>query len=218
MMVMVSNNLSATARELASKYCGKIGWLMGPSSWKRPQSSIPYTLDNDAFAVWRDRKEWDEGMWLDMLEKAAKQPFSPLWCLVPDVVANREKTLENWSKYRRVVGDYGWPTAFAVQDGMTVEDVPRDADVIFIGGTTSWKWRTVPMWCDNFSRVHVGRCPKGKVLACEKLGAESVDSTGWFRDTQNGYRIQWLKWWLEGHIKPHPEFDFTSIVVPPYPR
>ncbi len=84
---------------------------------------------------------------------------------------------------------YGWPLAFAVQDGMTVEDVPGDADVIFVGGSTEWKWRTVAMWCAAFQRVHVGRVNTYRRLwECHDAGAESIDGTGWTRGDQRQYR------------------------------
>lgn len=214
MMVLIGNH-STRALHMAKAYPGKIGWIMGPSHFRKPHQGTPYALDNDAYISWSKQQVWDENAWFRMLVKAEQSDISPLWCLIPDVVANRDSTLKSWEKYQSYVSKLGWDRAFAVQDGMTVGDVPKEADVVFVGGTTSWKWRTVPLWCANFPRVHVGRCAKGKVLTCEKLGAESCDSSGWFRDTQNGYRVQWLEWWLEGHIKPDPELDFSTAAVPP---
>ena len=37
---------------------------------------------------------------------------------------------------------FGVPLAFVAQDGMTPEDIPQDAGVVFIGGSTSCKLRT----------------------------------------------------------------------------
>ena len=81
-----------------------------------------------------------------------------------------------------VIRSYGWPAAFAVQDGMTSGDVPAEADVVFVGGSTAWKRRTMHEWCDHFPRVHVGRVNTGRWLwECDEAGAESCDGTGWFR-------------------------------------
>ena len=78
---------------------------------------------------------------------------------------------------------------FAVQDGMTVDDVPSNADVIFVGGTTEWKWQTVAMWCKAFQRVHVGRVNEYKRLwMCHDAGAESCDGSGWTRGDQRQFR------------------------------
>lgn len=192
--VFVGNG-SKTLLELAQRYTEQIGHLFSPSYWRPPRPGVPYVLDNDAFGAWRKGTAWNESAWLAMLDKAART-FAPLWALVPDVVANREATLANWARYRDVVAQRGWPCAFAVQDGMTLRDVPRDADVVFVGGTTEWKWSTVAMWCREFPRVHVGRVRTTKLRLCEWLGAESVDGTGWFRESQDGAPIRFLKAWL----------------------
>src|SRR5690606_19465502 len=88
---------------------------------------------------------------------AMHEMAAPRWLLVPDVVADRDATIARWREWEPKLRPFGFPLAFAVQDGMTAEDVPADADVIFVGGTTDWKWRTVWRWCHDFPRVHVGR-------------------------------------------------------------
>lgn len=212
-MVMISNNGSRTAHELARTHPGKIGWLMGQSNWKVPWKHIPHALDNDAYSAFVNRTLWDEKGWLRMLDKATVCEFKPLWCAVPDVVTNRMATLENWQKYSGEVLSRGFRAAFVVQDGMAADDVPEMASIIFVGGSTSWKWRTVPKWCASFPRVHVGRVRQGKLLVAERCGAESCDGTGWFRESQNGAPIRFLRAWLEGYIKPHPELSFS--IKPP---
>lgn len=209
MMVMVSNNGTKSVHAMANAHPGRIGWLMGPTVWKNPWPHIPYALDNDAFTAWRTGIAWNESLWLGMLDRAAKNDCKPIWCLVPDVVADRDATLRSWKRYNGIVAQYGWQRAFAVQDGMEPQDVPASADVVFVGGTTDWKWSRVGMWAKHFPRVHVGRVRQTKLLLCETLGVESVDGTGWFRESQYGKPAQYLKAWLEGHIKPHPEFHWT---------
>ena len=145
---------------------------------------MPYALDNGAFPAWVNGTPWDDDGFCEMLELAAKH-HAPRWVLVPDVVADREGTLTLWNQWRSALHDYGWPLAFAVQDGMTQSDVPDDADVIFIGGTTAWKWQTMWQWCANNPRVHVGRVNSyGRLWDCHEAGAESCDGTGWFRGDQ----------------------------------
>lgn len=75
----------------------------------------------------------------------------------------------------------GWPLAFAVQDGMTFDDVPADC-VLFLGGSTEWKEAAIKPWCLRFpGRVHVGRVNTWRrLMACYEAGAISVDGTGWF--------------------------------------
>lgn len=76
----------------------------------------------------------------------------------------------------------------AVQDGMTPDDVPQECDTIFVGGTDRWKMRNLHMWTGNFPRVHVGRINEYKGLwEAHKLGASSVDGTGYFRGGPKRY-------------------------------
>jgi hypothetical protein len=61
-------------------------------------------------------------------------------------------------------------------------DIPKGVEVVFIGGTTDWKWRSIDLWCSSFPRVHVGRVNGyDGLIRCACAGAESVDGTGWFR-------------------------------------
>jgi len=164
---------------------------------------MPYALDNDAFIAWSQKKEWNASAWREMLKWAKMTGMDPLWCLVPDVVANREATLANWKQYSPEAEKYKWPLAFAVQDGMTPQDVPANAAVIFVGGSDAFKFRSLPMWCKCFPRVHVGRVNEVKVLQiCERLGAESADGSGWFRDTR---RMPLLESWMDKTFLETPE-------------
>ena len=199
MMVMPANNSAKKIMTLADKYPGRLGWLIGPTARRktRLRSNMPFALDNDAFTAWKDGTTWDEAAWMEMLELAKFSGLDPLWVLVPDVVADRNGTLEMWGKYSPAAKSYGWPLAFAVQDGMAAEDVPNGAEIVFVGGTTFWKWNTLPTWTTNFPRVHVGRVNEARrILTCERLGVESVDGTGWFRDGTNGRRVKILEAWL----------------------
>lgn len=200
MMVMVGNNSSKMVHRLATSHPGKIGWLMGPSGWHKPQAHIPYALDNDAYTCFTKGIPWDYCSWIKMLGKAKVSGIAPLWALVPDVVGNRQSTLDSWEKHASTVKEFGWLTAFAVQDGMSPADVPSDADVVFVGGTTRWKWRNLPVWFKHFPRVHVGRVRQRMLLRCEQLGAESCDGTGWFRESMNGRPARFLEAYIDGSM------------------
>lgn len=188
MIVMPSNNSSMHLGWLAGQHPGYIGWLLGPTGWRNPHRWLPYACDNDRFSSAVTGKAWDEAGYLAMLEKACEMAGigrAPLWLLVPDVPFDREGTLAEWRKWAPRLSRYGWPLAFAVQDGMTQQDVPSDASVVFVGGTTEWKWSTLWSWCKNNKRVHVGRVNGYRGLwDCRDAGAESCDGTGWFRGDQ----------------------------------
>lgn len=182
MIVMPANNTGFDLGWIARAHPDQLGWLFSPDGWRHPRRGLPYALDNGAFTAFNNDKPWDEDGFTEMLEKADRLPYPPLWVLVPDVVANREATLALWQQWCKALRDYGWPLAFAVQDGMTQADVPKDADVIFVGGSTTWKWATVQQWCKDNPRVHVGRVNGFRGLwLCRQYGAESCDGTGWFR-------------------------------------
>lgn len=201
MMMMPGNDGSQLLGYLAGKFPGKLGWLMGPKNWKAPRHFLPYALDNDAYT---EREKWSEAAWHYTLERARRCEQKPLWVLVPDVVGDRTGTLARWAEFAPVARRYGWPLAFAVQDGMIAADVPRDADVVFVGGSTEWKWQTVPTWCVEFPRVHVGRVNTiERVWLCDDLGAESADGTGWMKNPNRPDQIDALQEWLTGVRRAH---------------
>lgn len=182
MIVMPTNNTGIVVGYLAGRYPQRIGHLFSPEGLRETHDWLPFALDNGKFACWSSGKEWDENGYREMLEIVAGRAQSPLWALVPDSVADAKETLRQWKLWLPVLKGYGWNVAFAVQDGMTKDDVPSDADVVFVGGSTEWKWKTVHRWCDDFPRVHVGRVnTNGKLWECHESGAESCDGTGWFR-------------------------------------
>jgi hypothetical protein len=185
LVVMPTNNTGAKVRDLYDRFPGRIGHLMSPLGWRKPWGT--YALDNGAFGAWKNQTRWRRTDFLDLCEKAVAHGEAPRWVVVPDVVANREETLRSWTSWAPTLREwYGWPLAFAVQDGMAEGDIPDDADVLFVGGTTEWKWATLPRWCAMGRRVHVGRVNSPRALRrCAELGVESVDGTGWVRGNQD---------------------------------
>jgi hypothetical protein len=183
MIVMPSNNSGIQIGYLAGKYPGRIGWLLSPDGWRKPPSWMSYALDNGAFGAWVNKRPWDAEAFRAHIEKS-KTAHKPSWVVVPDVVTDMEATIISWHEWspqlRAILPNV--PLAFAVQDGMTPCHVPKDADVIFVGGTTEWKWRNLYSWTDNFPRVHVGRVNSERMLwMAHDAGAESCDGTGWMR-------------------------------------
>jgi len=123
-----------------------------------------------------------------------------MWVAVPDEVGDKEETLRLWNQYERRVRQFGWPLAFVVQDGMTPFDVPRNADVVFIGGSTNGKWRNTSLFAASFPRIHIGRVNWwDKLEYCERLGVESCDGTGFFRGGEDSEQSKQLQDFLSGH-------------------
>lgn len=184
MIVMPANNAKWQVHFWQGLY-GGLAHLHSPGGKATLYDHLPFALDNGAFPAYCKQIPWDETAYWHMLDVIKASGRTPEWALVPDVVANKEQTIERWHTYEQRLRSYwGLPLnlAFAVQDGMQPSDVPPGAQVVFVGGTTDWKWATVSMWCQHFPRVHVGRVNGYKGLRiCAEAGAESCDGTGWFR-------------------------------------
>lgn len=186
----------------AGRYPGSVGCLISPSYGKRVPIDywMPFVLDNGAFLSWRDGTKWDADEWRHMLAWVRMNQATPLWAVVPDYVGNMSETIALWGKYAHEIKQLGWNAAFAVQDGMSPNHVPKDADIVFVGGTDGWKFRNLKMWTDNFPRVHCARVNAPEMIErCEELGCESVDGTGWFRDPSREDKIPAIKRFIEGH-------------------
>jgi hypothetical protein len=196
MLVMVSNQRNRTLYFIAGRYSaliGKpvIGHLYSPDGWgdvtKHPY--LPYALDNGAYSAYLHGKAWDQSAYERMLDRPELLVHRPLWALAPDVVADREATLRQWDVWEPQIRERGFSVAFAAQDGMTVNDVPDSANLVFIGGSTDWKLRNIEPWSEHFLHlgipVHVARVNTySRLRRCYDCGIASVDGTGWWHDAQ----------------------------------
>lgn len=201
-MIMPSNNTKGVFHFLAGRSYeyGVLGHLYSPMGWVKPNYWLPYALDNGAFGAYTKGTEWDEQKFIELLEKATTNGQPPMWVVVPDVVCDKAATLKKWDQWSvSIRNEYGIPLAFAAQDGMTVDDVPPDADIVFIGGSTIWKRENIHRFCNKFGRVHVGRINTERWLwYCHDCGVESIDGTGWVMD--NKYQFQALVKYIDYRI------------------
>lgn len=169
---------------LLATYPSRLGWIMTPHDMRYPDTRIPYIFDNGVWSDFINKREFDSDKFYASLEKLYKRQC-PEWVVVPDSVGDATRTLELWKQHEPILRRYKVKLFIAAQDGMTPDDVPQSADGIFIGGTTEWKWSTLPMWTEHFPRVHVGRVNTYRLLdMANRAGAESVDGSGWFRGDQ----------------------------------
>ncbi len=160
-------------RELFKKYPDRIALLISPEGWRK--SPGRYAIDNGAF------KKFNEKLFFKVLDMSKKE-LSPMFVVCPDVVGCHYRTLALWNYYMPRIRQYGYPLAFAAQDGCTPETVPQDADWIFIGGSNGWKSKMVEPFVSTGKPVHVGRVNSiGFVKYCESVGVNSIDGTGWMR-------------------------------------
>lgn len=199
MTVLVANNSGGIVHFWAGKFPGQVGWIISPGGWREPRAWLPYSIDNGKYACWENESDWNEDGFFALLDRCNLCKFKPRWITVPDEVADKHTTLDLWAHYEPALRRYGWPLAFVVQDGMTPFDVPKSADLVFIGGTTEWKWRNAALFVAAFPRVHIGRVNNiDKIEFCERLGVESCDGTGFFRDGEGDLRAVQLEQFFGG--------------------
>lgn len=206
-MMILCGQVNRVWHYWAGRYPGSVGVLISPSYGKKVPIDpwMPFALDNDAFTCWRDKRPWDVEAWRNMLRYVSMTKLKPLWVAVPDVVTNRTATIANWSIYRDEIKSLGWSAAFCVQDGMTPDDVPNDADVVFVGGSDGFKFPNLKMWTAHYPRVHCARVTSEQmILACEREGCESIDGTGWFREPSRKDHVPMLKRFIEEERNHHP--------------
>lgn len=190
MIVMLANNTGWKVRQLWKQYPTRFACLFGLRGWVNVD--IPYACDNGRFASTTKNKPWDEKAFAKLLERCKEYKTQPMFVAVPDVVADKDKTLSEWDKWTHPSHwfmQYQFQKAFVVQDGMEPDDVPANAEWVFIGGTQAWKRRVIYRFCKSFDNVHVGGINSPRRLwVCHKSGAKSVDGTGWTR----GDEKQWI--------------------------
>jgi hypothetical protein len=196
-VVYLANRRKLTL-QLQKQFPGRVGVLYSVGVNSPSPLSLPWVLDNGCYPAWQKQQKWLPAGFLRLLSKAAGIPTPPQWVVVPDVVADKDATLRQWAVWAHIIRDnFGYPLAVAVQDGMYprhIEALRPEPDVIFVGGTTRWKWRTLPMWTKAFPRVHVGRANTHHMLwSVQYHGAESSDGTGWWHHIQ----LQDLKRYLD---------------------
>jgi hypothetical protein len=166
---------------LLATYPDRLGWIMTPHDMRYPDSRIRYIFDNGVWSDFINNREFDSDKFYRCFTKLLLRQ-RPQWVVVPDRVGDAATTLALWQEHEPQLRQYRVPLFIAAQDGMHPADIPKGSDGIFVGGTTEWKWRTLPMWTEHFARVHVGRVNTYRLLEmAHRAGAESVDGSGWFR-------------------------------------
>lgn len=154
----------------------EIGLMCQPSS-NDPAAGWIWAADNGCFG-----SNFKEQRWRSWLERPHPKPGC-LFAVVPDVVGDHVATMVRWKKLNGYVRSLGYPVAFVAQDGANKNNLPWDEmDVLFIGGTTSFKQGMGSGLLANEARqrnkwVHVGRVNSLKRLKYWAGIAHSSDGT-----------------------------------------
>ena len=146
--------------------------------WPADGAPAPYALDNGAWGVFKRGAEFDDDVFLWAVDRLGEGAD---WVVLPDVVADREATLERAEQWFPRLE--GLRLLLAVQDGMTADDVlpwlSRGVG-IFVGGSTEWKLSTIRQWAplahQHGQHCHVARVNTCKRIAlCKHFGVDSAD-------------------------------------------
>ena len=176
MIVMPSNNTAGLVHYLAGACPGKIGLLISPGGWRLPPFYMPYAIDNGAF------KGFKKKPFMDLVARLHPLKNKPLFIAVPDKLADPEETLKLWHMWQ---GQIKFKKAFVAQDGHMPQDVPKNADAVFVGGTTDWKIENAHKFKGLTKWLHIGRVSTPNRLDwAAAIGADSCDGTGFFRSTR----------------------------------
>jgi hypothetical protein len=173
-----ANPTTGTRELMESKVLGFIDTPLQGN--KRPEGFV-WCADNGAFS-----DKWEAEKWWRFLVKNAAHAGSCVFATAPDVVGDHEATLERSRPWLPRIRALGYPAAFVVQDGATVENVPwGEFDVLFIGGAEDDVFKLGPdaralaaearrrgLW------VHMGRVNSRKRWRyADAIGCDSVDGT-----------------------------------------
>jgi hypothetical protein len=104
--------------------------------------------------------------------------------VAPDVVGSHEETLILFRAWLGTIQSYGFPVAFVLQNGVTVDSVPYDSiAAVFIGGDTAFKYSEVVREIVKEAKrrgiwVHMGRVNTfGRITYALSIGCDSIDGT-----------------------------------------
>jgi hypothetical protein len=163
----------------------EIGLLLGPgTNWMHP-CGMSYACDNGVYAAWMKGRNWDQGMHDAYIHMLNRLPMgnNPLWVLLPDAVADWERTVELAKEYSPYLRRRALQVAIALQDGCDFNEALQFApDCVFVAGSTEWKLQNILPACNFFKpmeiSVHVGRVNSVERLCyCMRCGADSSDGT-----------------------------------------
>lgn len=152
---------------IASAY-GQIG---------RKHLTRPWCCDNGVYTG-----KFIKDKFINWLKGSIKYIDTCKFVVAPDVLYNWKETLNQYPYWLEYLHFMGYPVAYAVQDGQTVEMLP-DFDALFVGGSTKWKLSTDCILLIKEAQkrkkwVHVGRVNTlNRIGHCISLGVDSVDGT-----------------------------------------
>lgn len=167
-----------------------------------------WAMDNDRFnadlsiaqkcKIWHDR-------FLALLERCQEWRDKCLFVVAPDVVCDARATMREFPYWHTVIRGYGYPVAFALQNGVESVGVPWSwIDFVFVGGDDEFKEgpivaRLASEASERGIGVHVGRVNgRRRALIAAKIGADTIDGTQETREPNRAI-VHWMHWLREAN-------------------
>lgn len=160
---------------------GAIGFMTSPNIGNQIGDGWVWAADNGCF---NEATFVGIDAWISWLSRNADKAKTCLFATAPDVVGDHEATLKRSLPWLPAIRELGYPAAFVVQNGATVDNVPFDScDVVFLGGDDAFKLG--PIAADialvarrKGKRVHMGRVNSYKRLRhAAAIGCDTADGT-----------------------------------------
>lgn len=179
---------------------GHIGCIVTPKQRNPFNPAWDVIADNGCFSA-----KWTEGDWLRWLGTV---PATVRFAVCPDVydptgAPCHDATVDRWHQYAPLIREHGLTPAFVCQMGATPDNVPEDAPVLFIGGSTEFKLGpgadAIAARYRHDRWLHMGRVNSLKRFrVARSMGCHSADGTfltfgpdtnlpkllGWIRDQE----------------------------------
>lgn len=172
-------NPCASQAVLTAMTDGRLGYIDTPAQGNRRPDGVTWVADNGCFS-----DKWDEAKWWQFLVANAHRASTCLFAVAPDIVADAWRSHMRSQPWLRKIQMLGYPVAYVVQDNAEKHPIPWiEFDVMFIGGTTSWKLgpHARALVAEAKARgkwVHMGRVnSERRWRYADAIGCDSVDGT-----------------------------------------
>lgn len=150
-----------------------------------PERGRPWALDNGAFgAAFNGGAAFDADFFRSELRRFQPWLDTCLFAVAPDVICDPIATLARSEPWLSELREFGYPAAFASQDGATSETVPwAKCDCLFVGGSDRWKFSDASLALVAEAKrrglwVHAGRVQASRRLVlAAAVGIDSADGT-----------------------------------------
>jgi hypothetical protein len=162
----------------------KHGWriLLSPKGRSLDPFGFKYALDNGAWHSHLNETPFDEGAFVDALERVGGDAD---WVVSPDIVCGGQESLRVSLSWLEFCMDRAPMVLIAIQDGFSPEELRPYLGSrvgLFQGGSTEWKEATMPIWGrlarETGCYFHVGRVNSvRRARLCHLAGAHSFDGT-----------------------------------------